>query len=87
MATPVRFTDASCCEEWIFDAVSGLIISHDDCDAIAAKLHSALFDDALLVRAAILNAETVQSAAPRPHPKGTAIGLYDRIFKALSTAE
>lgn len=53
-AFPVQ-TNTSCCQEWVEDQITGMIVPVDDVSVIAAALRRAIEDDGLVDKAADLN--------------------------------
>jgi glycosyltransferase involved in cell wall biosynthesis len=69
-------TCTACASEWIVDGESGFIVPPDDPAEIARKIVRALEDDALVDRAAAINAQTIQDRANSSQIKGAVVEAY-----------
>jgi glycosyltransferase involved in cell wall biosynthesis len=69
----------SCADEWIVDGESGLIVPPEDPEPVAAAIRRALRDDALVDRAAELNARTAVQRLERAMIQPQVIAMYERI--------
>lgn len=78
-AFPIQ-TDTSCCDEWFTDGEGGYLIPPDDVETIAARLRSALTDDALVDRAAAINWQTVQTRLDERRLRQQVQAFYDQVF-------
>lgn len=72
-------THTACADEWIDDGVSGSLVPPGDADAVARALRRALTDDALVDRAAELNAETARRRLDYGMIQRQVVGLYEEI--------
>lgn len=81
-AFPIQ-TNTACCDEWIEDGASGFIIPPDDVGVIADRVHRALAEDALVDRAAGINAETVRLRLDAAALRRQALAMYDQVFAAI----
>lgn len=68
-----------CANEWVEDGVSGSLVPPEDPDAVAAALRHALADDALVDRAAALNAATAEARLAMAVVQPKAIALYEQV--------
>ena len=84
-AFPVQ-TNTSCCDEWIEDGVSGFAIPPDDLEIITDRLRLALTDDALVDRAAEINAATIRARLDERVLRQQAVAFYDEAFRHISAA-
>lgn len=78
-AFPIQ-TGTSCCDEWIADGISGLIISPNNFDGISKALKLALKDDRLVDKAFQLNWETILKKADKEKCTKIANEFYNSIF-------
>jgi hypothetical protein len=85
-AFPIQ-TNTACCDEWIEDGRSGFAIPPDDVELIAARVHRAATDDALVDAAAEINWRTAAERLDQRRLKAQAIAFYDQIFADLPHRE
>jgi glycosyltransferase involved in cell wall biosynthesis len=69
----------SCADEWIVDGESGLIVPPEDPEPVAAAIRRAVRDDALVDRAANLNAGTAGQRLDRAAIQPKVVAIYERI--------
>jgi glycosyltransferase involved in cell wall biosynthesis len=81
-AFPIQSCTA-CADEWLSEGQSGLIVPPEDPAAIAAALRRALADDALIDRAAAINARTAAARLDHTYIKPQAIKIYRDVYAAL----
>ena len=81
-AFPIQ-TDTSCCDEWFEDGQGGYLIPADDVDTIAARIRSALTDDALVDRAAAINWRVVEARLDEQVLRRQVWSFYDEAFAHL----
>lgn len=81
-AFPIQSCTA-CADEWLSEGQSGLIVPPEDPAAIAAALRRALADDALIDRAAAINARTAAARLDHTNIKPQAIKIYRDVYAAL----
>lgn len=85
-AFPIQ-TNTSCCDEWFEDGAGGFLIPPDDVTAIAARLRTALTDDVLVDRGAMLNWQVVQERLDQRLIEGRIVAFYDEIFAKLDATK
>lgn len=73
-------TATACADEWIENGVSGFIVPPDDPATIAAAVRTALQDDALVERAAVLNHATVRARLDQDQLRIKVRAFYDEAF-------
>jgi glycosyltransferase involved in cell wall biosynthesis len=79
-AFPIQ-TDTSCCNEWIQEGVTGMIIPQDNPQYIADRLRVALTNDAVVDDAAALNWTTVVQRLDENLLREKAKGYYQAILE------
>jgi glycosyltransferase involved in cell wall biosynthesis len=77
-AFPIQSSTA-CCDEWIVDGETGLIVPPEDPEPIAAAIRKAVSDDQLVDRAAELNARVAQERLDQAVIKPQVIAMYEKI--------
>lgn len=75
---PVQ-SDTSAAGEWFTHGESGLLVPPEDPEAVARALRRALTDDALVDRAAVLNADVVASRLDERLIRPQVVACYERI--------
>ncbi len=81
-AFPIQSCTA-CADEWITEGQSGLIVPPEDAAQIASAIRRALADDALVDRAAAINARTAAERLDYYAIKPQVIRMYREIFESL----
>jgi hypothetical protein len=74
----------SCADEWIQDGESGLLVPPEDQQAVATAIRRAVSDDALVDRAAEINARVCAERLERSFMSAQAIAMYRRIAAQTS---
>ena len=69
----------ACADEWIEDGKTGLIVSPEDPEPIAAAISRAVSDDALVDRAAELNAHTARERLDYRLIQPQVIAMYEKV--------
>lgn len=69
----------ACADEWIVDGQSGFIVPPEDPEPIAAAIRRAVSDDALVDRAAELNAKVAQERLDKAIIRPQVIAMYEKI--------
>ena len=69
-------SDSSCAEEWIVHGKTGLLVPAEVPEGVAAAIRLALTDDALVDRAAELNAETARKRLDAALVRPQVIEMY-----------
>jgi len=69
----------SCADEWIIHGQNGFIVPPEDPEPIAAALRQAVADDALVDRAAALNAQLARERLDQALIKPQVIAMYEKI--------
>jgi glycosyltransferase involved in cell wall biosynthesis len=82
-AFPIQSCTA-CCDEWIDDGVTGLIVPPEDPETIAAAIRKAVSDDNMVDRSAELNAKTARERLNQAIIKPQVIAMYQQIASELS---
>ena len=77
-AFPIQSCTA-CADEWIVDGQSGLIVPPEDPEPIAAAIRRALSDDAMVDRAAELNARVASERLDQDIIKPRVIAMYQEV--------
>jgi glycosyltransferase involved in cell wall biosynthesis len=77
---PVQ-TYTACADEWVVDGKSGLLVPPEDPEAIARAIRRAVTDDALVDRAAELNARTAQARLDYETIRKQVIANYVRVWQ------
>ena len=77
-AFPVQ-SDTISTAEWIADGENGLLVPPEDPEAIAAAIRRALFDDALIDRAAEINARITAERIDRSVIQPQVIAMYEKV--------
>jgi glycosyltransferase involved in cell wall biosynthesis len=77
-AFPIQSCTA-CADEWIVDGESGFIVPPEDPEPIAAAIRRAVSDDALVDRAAELNAKVAQERLDQKIIRPQVIAMYEKI--------
>jgi hypothetical protein len=85
-AFPIQ-TDTSCCDEWFEHGRGGYLIPQEDVDAIAARLRTALTDDALVDRAAEINWRVVETRLDERKLTRQIWDFYDELFECLDQSQ
>ena len=80
-AFPIQ-SDPACAGEWFEDGENLLIVPPEDVAAIAAAIRTALSDDALVDRAAELNAQVARERLDRDRLKPSIVALYEHALQA-----
>ncbi len=78
-AFPIQSCTA-CSDEWIVDGEGGLIVPPEDPHIVAEAIRRAVTDDALVDRAAQINAETVQQRLAYADVKEKVIAMYNTVY-------
>ena len=81
-AFPIQSCTA-CADEWIEDGESGFIVPPEDPHIIAEAIRRAITDDALVDRAAQINAKTVQKRLAYADIKEKVVDMYKSVYAAL----
>jgi hypothetical protein len=74
-------TCTACADEWVTDGETGFIVRPDDPEGIAAAIRRAATDDALVDRAAELNARTAGERLEYRKLKQQAVELYETVAR------
>lgn len=69
----------SCLDEWVEDGVSGMLVHPEDPEQVAEAVRRALADDALVDRAAEINARVAAERLDRSAIRAEVIASYERI--------
>lgn len=77
-AFPIQSCTA-CADEWITDGETGMIVPPEDPETVARAIRQAVSDDALVDRAAELNARTVKERLDQKIIRPQVIAMYERI--------
>jgi hypothetical protein len=77
-AFPIQ-SSTSCCNEWIVDGETGIIVPPEDPEVIAAAIRKAVSDDRIVDRAAELNARVAQKRLDQAVIKPQVIAMYKKI--------
>ena len=77
-ALPIQSCTA-CADEWIVDGESGLIVPPEDPEPIAAAIRRAVSDDALVDRAAEMNAQVARERLDQEIIRPQVVAMYERI--------
>lgn len=77
-AFPIQSCTA-CADEWIVDGEMGFIVPPEDPDPIAAAIRRAVSDDALVDRAAELNARLVRERIDQKIIRPQVIAMYEKV--------
>jgi hypothetical protein len=77
-AFPIQSCTA-CADEWIVDGESGFIVPPEDPEPIAAAIRRAVADDALVDRAAELNAKVARERLDQDVIRPQVIAMYEKI--------
>lgn len=78
-AFPIQTDPGGASAEWIEDGVNGLLVPHDDPDAVAAAITRALSDDALVDAAASRNLELVRERVDAERLRPRIVEAYRRV--------
>jgi hypothetical protein len=76
---PIQSSTASA-DEWVQDGETGFLVPPEDTETIARAIRRALTDDALVDRAADLNARVAAERLDAAKIRATVIAAYERIF-------
>ena len=76
----------ACADEWIKDGITGLIVSPEDPETIAAAISRAVSNDALVDRAAELNTQTARERLDYRSIKQQVIAMYNKVAAKSSGA-
>lgn len=79
-ALPIQTDPGGATSEWIRDGVNGLIVPHDDAEAIAAAIKRALADDRLVDAAASLNWQETAERLDETAVRARALECYRRVL-------
>ena len=79
-AFPIQSCTA-CADEWFVDGEGGLLVPPEDPHIIADAIRRALTDDALVNRAAEINAETVRQRLAYADVKEKIIAMYKSVYE------
>jgi glycosyltransferase involved in cell wall biosynthesis len=79
-AFPIQ-SNTACVEEWLVEGDNGLIVPPEDPQVVAAALRRALSNDALVDRAAEINARTATERLDRKVIQPRAVALYERVYQ------
>ena len=85
-AFPIQ-TDTSCCGDWFEDGQGGFLVPPDDPDRIVACLRRSLADDALVDRAAEVNAQVVRERLDVEVIRPKVRDFYEQAFRHLSARQ
>jgi hypothetical protein len=77
-AFPIQSCTA-CADEWIVDGETGFIVPPEDPEPIAAALRRAVSDDALVDRAAELNAQLVRERIDQAVIRPQVVEMYEKV--------
>ena len=69
----------ACADEWIVDGQTGFIVPPEDPETVAAAIRRAVSDDALVDRAAELNAKVARERLDQEIIKPQVIAMYEKI--------
>jgi hypothetical protein len=69
----------ACADEWIVDGETGFIVPPEDSEPIAAAIRRAVSDDALVDRAAELNAQTARERLDQAVIRPQVIAMYEKV--------
>jgi glycosyltransferase involved in cell wall biosynthesis len=72
-------SNTSCADEWIRDGETGLLVHPEDPEAIAAAIRRAVTDDALVDRAADINARVAAERLDQSVIQPQVIAMYERV--------
>jgi glycosyltransferase involved in cell wall biosynthesis len=72
-------SDTSCASEWIIHGTTGLIVPAEDPQSVAAAIRLAVTEDALVDRAAELNAELVRKRLDESHVRLQVVEIYKKV--------
>lgn len=78
-AFPIQSCTA-CADEWLVDGEGGLIVHPEDPHLVAEAIRRAVTEDALVDRAAQINAETVQHRLAYADVKEQVIAMYNTVY-------
>ena len=70
----------SCADEWFRDGEGGLLVHPEDPEGVAAALRRAVTDDALVDRAAEINAATVATRLDEAVVRPQVVAMYNRVY-------
>lgn len=79
-AFPIQ-SNTSCANEWIKDGESGFIVPPEDPDIIANAIRSAIVDDELVNKAAIVNENTAEERLNYETIRRTVIEFYYKVYQ------
>jgi glycosyltransferase involved in cell wall biosynthesis len=71
----------ACADEWITDAVSGLLVPPEDPEIVEKALRKALTDDELVDKAAIINYRTAEERLEKSLLIGKTLDFYRRVME------
>lgn len=74
-------TNTACADEWIVDGEGGFIVEPDDLDGIVAAIRRAATDDALVDRAAEINAVTTRERLDYGRIQAAVIEMYEHVYR------
>jgi glycosyltransferase involved in cell wall biosynthesis len=77
-AFPIQ-SSTSCCNEWIVDGETGIIVPPEDPEVIAVAIRKAVSDDRLVNRAAEMNARVARERLDQAVIKPQVIAMYEKI--------
>lgn len=80
-------TCTACADEWVTNGVSGFIVPPDDPEAIALAIRKAVTDDALVNKAAEINAQTAKDRLEYSLIQKSSIAMYETVFQDLNHAK
>lgn len=83
-AFPIQTNPGNATAEWIDDGCNGLLIPHDDPEAIARAVMAASIEDAMVDRAAALNQELTRDRVEASAVRTRALEIYQRVARARS---
>ena len=78
-------TCTACADEWITDGETGFLVRPDDIAGIAAAIRRAATDDALVDRAAQINAQTALDRLEYGKIQAASIAMYRRVIADRAT--
>ena len=84
-SVPIQ-SNTGCANEWVRCGETGILVHPEDPDAVAKALRRALSDDALVDRAAEINARVTVERIDRSVVQPQVIAMYERVF-AQTTVE
>ncbi|MHB8468987.1 MAG: glycosyltransferase [Gaiellaceae bacterium] len=84
-AFPIQST-ASCLNEWVRCGETGFLVDAEDVDAVTRALRRAAVEDALVDRAAELNARTVAARLDRRVIEPQVLAMYERVAADVGCA-